>query len=124
MVGGLDPARKGGVEAEQGDHGWWIVLTIWVENRHSGCSDPYSDHVRVHAQNWVRHPRYPHPHCCLSQSCNGLWDQDLAVVCWLADKGSYLSGDGSWLKRCGCGRNTQKKRKGKKGGIFWIGTDM
>jgi hypothetical protein len=51
MVGGVDPARKGEVEVEQGDRGSLIALTIWVENLHLGCSDPCSDHARVHAQN-------------------------------------------------------------------------
>jgi hypothetical protein len=92
----------------------------------------------MHAQNRGRHQRHPHPHCHGSRNCKekvsqlvqlvtvtGLldsWqDQGLVLGCWLVDNGRYLSGDGSWLKRCGSGRNTQRKEKG---GISWTGTDM
>jgi hypothetical protein len=104
MVGGVDPARKVEVEVEQGDRGRLIVLTIWVGNLHPRCSDPCSDHARVHAQNRGRCQRYPHPHCRPNRSCKekvsqlvqlvtatGLldsWqDQDLVLGCWLVDKG-------------------------------------
>jgi hypothetical protein len=113
MVGVVDLARQGEMGAEQVDRGRWIVLTIWVENCHAGCSDPYFDYARVHAQNWVHRQRYPHPHRRLWQSHNGLWDQDMAVGCWLVDKVWCLSCDGSWLQLCGW-RNTQK-RNGKRG---------
>jgi hypothetical protein len=114
MVGVVDLARQGEMEAEQVDRGRWIVLTVWVENCQAGCSDPYFDYACVHAQNWVHRQRYPHPHRRLWQSRNGLWDQDMAVGCWLVDKWWCLSCDGSWLQLCGCWRNTQNKNEREK----------
>jgi hypothetical protein len=38
-------------------------------------------------------------------------DQGLVLGCWLVDNGRYLSGDVSWMKRYGSGRNTQRKEK-------------
>jgi hypothetical protein len=119
MVGVVDLACQVEMVVEQGDRGSWVVLTIWVGNCRVGCIGSYFDDAGVHPQNRVHRLRFPHPHRCLWQSHNGLWDRGMAVADWLVDMGWCLSCDGSWLQLFGCWRNTRNKNdREKEGGLL------
>jgi hypothetical protein len=111
MVGVVDLAHQGEMEAEREDLGSWVVLTIWVGNCRVGCNGPYVDDASVHPQNWVHRQRYPHSHLCLWKSHNGMRDRGVAVAGWLVDTGCCLSCDGSWVQLFGCWRNTRNKKR-------------